>query len=125
LDAAPTVPAADATAATRAVADIRWFVQGQLFNPTFGFNEEAAFSGKVIQLKAIVVKFIPLKVCGLSIPRSFVMPEAVSIWQKAQVLVFPVPKKISTLPGHTICLRLPNAIHANPFLSLHSRNINP
>jgi hypothetical protein len=54
LDAAPTVPAADATAATRAVADIRtqpatipWFVRGQLLNAAVGFIEEAAFSGKV------------------------------------------------------------------------------
>jgi hypothetical protein len=54
LDAAPTVPAADATAATRAVADIRtqpatipWFVRDQLLNPAVGFIEEAAFSGKV------------------------------------------------------------------------------
>jgi len=42
-----------------------------------GFNEETALSGKVTQLEAIVVKFLPLKEYDLSIPRSFVMPEAV------------------------------------------------
>jgi hypothetical protein len=47
-----------------------------LFNPAFGFIKEAAFSGKVTQLEATVVKFRPLKEYDLFIPRSFVMPEA-------------------------------------------------
>jgi hypothetical protein len=42
-----------------------------------GFNEETALSGKVTQFETIVVKFLPLKEYDLSIPRSFVMPEAV------------------------------------------------
>ena len=34
------------------------------------------------------------------------------------LLVFPVPKKISSLPELPICLRLPNAIHTIQLLSL-------